>query len=220
MGDYRARFAHGGSAIILSRGALDALFRSHPQVAHDAHVAALTETWGDKLVATTLQRVGVFVDERFDHLFNGEAPRDTRIWRDRFCAPLVGFHELKAPAAMRDVAERLGGWEGPVAWADVWGVFGGEELGGFAERPMREGWDFVGRLKGDASTTSRGVGSAESCMRLCMKDRQKCLAWRWDAGGGQCHTAPWMSVGREADGVVSGVNGEFAAELMSRCRTG
>lgn len=104
-------------------------------------------------------------------------------------------------------------------WSDVWDVFGGEDIQRFSERPMREGHDFVGMLKGEDERTPRGVvDSAERCLRLCKKDGKTCVAWRWEAGSGECHTAPWMVVGREVDGVVSGVNGEWAAEWTARCK--
>ncbi|SPO04024.1 uncharacterized protein DNG_06707 [Cephalotrichum gorgonifer] len=218
VGDYRGRFAHGGSAVALSRAAVDTLYRLHGDVTYEAHVNSLTETWGDRLLATTLQKIGVFVDERFNHLFNGESALDTRIWTDRFCAPLVSFHELKRPEDMRAVGARLEGLRGPVLWSDVWPLFGGGEMTGFNGRPMREGRDHVGKLTEGVSRTTRGVGTAEKCMKLCMRDRRRCLAWRWDSGSGECHTAPWMIVGREVEGAVAGINGAWAADLRDRCR--
>lgn len=219
VGDYRGRFAHGGSVILLSRGAVDALFRRNPSVARAAHVEALTEKWGDKLVATTMQKLGVFIDERFNHMFNGESPRETRIWGERFCSPLVGFHELKRPEDMREAGEVLGGRKGPVLWSDVWGLFGGEDVWTFVDEPARKGRNFVGTLKGDAKggMVTRGVRSAEGCRGLCMRDR-RCLAWSWKEGGGLCRTAPWMVVGGEAEGIISGIMGDRAAELMRVCK--
>src|SRR6478609_11513054 len=54
VGDYKGRFAHGGSAVIISGEAMRRLF-SRPDIVARSYIASLDETWGDKLVATTLQ---------------------------------------------------------------------------------------------------------------------------------------------------------------------
>lgn len=218
VGDYRGRFAHGGSAVVLSRGAVEKLYRENPHVAADAQVNSLSEIWGDKLVATTLQKIGIFIDERFSHMFNGESPADTRISADRFCSPLVSFHELKKPEDMKALGlvfnER---GTRTTVWADVWDLFGGPGTRGFNDRPMRQDHDFVGKLDRSRTQTARGIPTAEKCMRLCMRHKKRCLAWKWDVQSKECHISPWMTVGKSQVGTVSGINGNWATELMESC---
>jgi hypothetical protein len=54
----------------------------------------LTETFGDKLVASMAMKAGIYLEERYAIHFNGEPPRETRIKADRFCAPIASFHGL------------------------------------------------------------------------------------------------------------------------------
>ncbi|PKS06735.1 hypothetical protein jhhlp_006809 [Lomentospora prolificans] len=218
VGDYRGRFAHGGSAVVLSRAAVDKLYRENPHVAAEAQINSLTEIWGDKLVATTLQKINIHIDERFNHLFNGESPVDTRIASNRFCSPLVSFHELKKPEDMKalGLAFKEKGAR-PTVWSDVWDMFGGPSARGFNDRPMRQDHDYVGKLEPGRTKTSENIATAEKCMRLCMRHKKRCLAWKWDVQSKECHTSPWMTVGKRQVGVVSGINGEWAAEMMESC---
>ena len=52
VGDYRARFAHGGSGVVLPQAAVRRLL-AHPEVVTAAHRQSLDEIWGDRLLATT-----------------------------------------------------------------------------------------------------------------------------------------------------------------------
>ncbi|OAA57914.1 hypothetical protein SPI_06799 [Niveomyces insectorum RCEF 264] len=197
VGDYRARFAHGGSAIVLSQGALRRLF-GRADVDPDRgvaapvspllYVASVTETWGDRLLATTLLQVGVYLDERFVRLFNGARPRATRISTDRVCLPLVSFHGLAQPAEMAEtgrVFARLGRYDqhrhpqplAPVlAWGDLWALYGRPTLAALQRQPVWPGADFVGRPGDDSSSAALvtrrtdDVVTAASCRRLCMGD--------------------------------------------------
>lgn len=219
VGHFTARFAHGGSVIVLSRAALEVLYHQHPDVVHKANVETLGEKFGDSLVAKTMQRVGIFIDERFNHLFNGENPAETRIWADRFCAPLASFHELKTPEQARETREKMSKWRGFFMWSDTWEVFGGPDFRGFKDQPMREGWDHIGRLKGETRSSARGKGDVEWCKQTCLDDHKGCLAWKWDKNTRECNTTPWMSIGFKADHLVSGINGAWAEELRAWCKT-
>ncbi|KAM5380161.1 hypothetical protein ACJZ2D_003612 [Fusarium nematophilum] len=117
VGDYKARFGHGGSAILISGEAMRRLFE-HPGIVQEAYAESMTETWGDRLVATTLQKLGIYIEESYNHHFNGEPPSITRIWGDRFCSPLVSFHGLRKPGEMLHVGQRLAEVDGPLLPAD------------------------------------------------------------------------------------------------------
>lgn len=46
IGDYKGRFAHGGSAVVLSQAAMHLLFSQNPDVVSAAHLESLTARWG------------------------------------------------------------------------------------------------------------------------------------------------------------------------------
>lgn len=194
IGDFRARFAHGGSAVLLSRAAVTQLLDAPSRAAvHRAYVDSLTEVWGDKLLATTLMRVGVYLDERFTHFFNGGRPRATRISADRFCLPLISFHGLADPAGMAEVGSLLGSTSAnpdatdPLLWGDLWALFHRPTIAALRQKPLRAGCDFVGRPGDDsssvalASASTANITSAEVCRALCESTtvRNGCLAWTW-----------------------------------------
>jgi len=218
VGDFRARFAHGGSVVVLSAGAVEALYQHHPALVREAELQSLTETWGDRLIATTLQKIGIHIDERFNHFFNGEPPALTKIWHDRFCTPLVSFHELKQAEQMRRVGTKFRDRQEKITnWGDVWEMFDGPDLAGFTDEPIRKDWDFVGK-PGPGMRASAGIDSAKRCMRLCMKHRNECLAWRWDSQSKECRTSDWMAIGTQSRGRWSGINGVLAQKLMAKCK--
>ncbi|KND94808.1 hypothetical protein TOPH_00240 [Tolypocladium ophioglossoides CBS 100239] len=217
VGDYKGRFAHGGSAVLLSGEAMKVLL-SRPDVVASAYVGSLDETWGDRLVATTLQKVGIYIDERYCHYFNGEAPEMTRIRKDRACSPIVSFHGLRKPGAMVDVGRALAGVKKPVLWGHLWELFGRQPMEAYAKKPFRPG-DHVGP-RDEQTKTWKGVGGDDECRKRCEGSGGGwCLAWVYDAAASVCHGSPWMIIGEEktGDGVVSGINWKKAEPLMHRC---
>ncbi|KAL9615613.1 MAG: hypothetical protein Q9160_009368, partial [Pyrenula sp. 1 TL-2023] len=217
VGDYKARFAHGGSSIIFSRPVLQKLFVQSPKVVSAAYSASLTETWGDKLVATTLLKLGIYLDERYERLFNGESPLSTRIRPDRFCLPLVAFHSIKDPQRMREVGNTFTDVEEPVRWRDLWKIYQASGLGNMRARPIRKDEDHVGPID-ESTATLTGVDEAEACLNACGK-RSGCLAWAWDAKERSCCISPWMILGEQgSQGTYSGINTRRLEELMDGCQ--
>ncbi|KAL3423595.1 hypothetical protein PVAG01_05342 [Phlyctema vagabunda] len=99
--DYKARFAHGGSAVVFSQAAMDRIFIQNPSLGSSAHLESVDARLGDKLIATTAMRSGIYLDERYNRHFNGEPPQITRIRGDRLCAPIISFHQLVPVADAR-----------------------------------------------------------------------------------------------------------------------
>lgn len=122
VGNYRARFAHGGSAIILSGEAMRRLFRRRDVVRY-AYLASPEEKYGDRLVATTMLKLGIYLDESRVHYFNGEAPEEVRITAENFCSPIVSFHSLRTETAMERVGKAVGGRKTPVRWGELIELF-------------------------------------------------------------------------------------------------
>jgi hypothetical protein len=215
VGDYKGRFAHGGSGVLISGAAMQRLF-NHPDIVKSAYLNSLDETWGDKLVATTLQQVGVYIDERYNHHFNGESPELTRVTADRFCSPLISFHGLRGPGQMAAVGRTLATVRDPVLWGDLWQLFGPYAIQDLAREPAQRGQDHVGAGTEDERTKVwEGVETSEECRRRC---GGSCLAWTWEEDKGRCLASPWMLIGSDgARGKTSGVNWSRVERLLWHC---
>ena len=224
VGNFRRRFALGGSAVVLSREAMTLLLGSGSSrvlaaaaaassnrkqgssggantiaasygvvtpLLYQAYADSMTETCGDKLLATTLMRVGIYLDERFARLFNGARPRATRISADRFCLPLVSFHALSQPDMMRQVGDIFaqvdpgkrgaaptdpGALAPAIAWGDLWAIYGRPTVASLHHQPINRGRDFVGEPGDDSSSSAlvtlvtENVSSPEACRVLCVGD--------------------------------------------------
>ncbi|KAK7744942.1 hypothetical protein SLS53_003175 [Cytospora paraplurivora] len=214
IGDYKARFAHGGSSFILSKAAMRRLF-DNPDVVSQAYLASLDETWGDKLIATTLNKVGVYISERYGRFFNGERPLITKLSADRFCSPLVSFHGLAQPEQMKEVGRTFAGRDKPVFWRDLWEIYGQPSLDVLDRDPIRLGQDHVGR-QDDPSMISRAE-SVDRCLAACEGRGKECLAWAWDKQTKLCILSPWVIVGEKPKDRYSGLNVKVVRGLGSKC---
>ncbi|KAI1148326.1 family 31 glycosyltransferase [Nemania diffusa] len=216
VGDYKGRFPHGGSSVILSGAAMRNLFEWHPEIVAKANLESPFAIWGDKLLATTLMKVGVYLDESYRRLFNGEHPWMTRMWADRLCLPIMGFHGLGEKAVMEQVGEIFKDQQGPVLWSSVAKIYGVPDYQSFIEVPIRPNMNYVGRLD-ETSTTVEDVVKVEDCVDLCDRSSTKCMAWTYDPFAKRCDFAPWAILGDLADGRFSGVNGKLGKRLLSKC---
>lgn len=216
VGDYRQRFAHGGSSTAISHAAMSALLsQNNAPALVEAKEASLTETWGDRLLARALLRLGIHIEEQASRFFNGEQPWASRLRGDRLCAPVATFHRLSA-GEMREVGRVLARTAYPVLWVDIWDMYGAPFLEAYRERPYRIAWDHVGQLD-EHTTTLGGAKSATGCLRSCEAHGQ-CLAWTWEEAESLCHLSPWVTVGTEARGRVSGLHIDRVWGLADLCR--
>ena len=219
VGDYKGRFPHGGSSVIISGSAVSKLYDGRPDLVAAGHLESPTAIWGDKLLSTTLMKVGIYLDEKYRRLFNGESPWVTRMWADRLCLPLVSFHTLGTREKMEHVGERFGDAQGPVYWRDLADQYGAVRPGFFAsfrKNPVWANMDFVGR-RDEYSTSFSGVDNLPDCIRLCRRHKRTCLAWTWEPARQQCHIAPWAVGGDNIEGLYSGVNAPLAEWLIDKC---
>ncbi|KAK2744277.1 hypothetical protein FQN57_004362 [Myotisia sp. PD_48] len=210
VGDYKGRFAHGGSSVILSQASMHRLL-GQPKIVAAAHVQSLEQIWGDKLLATTLMQVGIYLDERYSHLFNGESPEISKLTEDRFCAPIVSFHKL-SPSDLLSVGEKYTNSVKPVRWTKLWGI--DQAL---STETVKYSWDYVGRLD-EETLTVQNIATAEECVQVCYSHSSMCLAWTWESKKKACHISPWIIPGDKADGKVSGLNIPRVKRLSSRCK--
>lgn len=216
VGDFKGRFGHGGSGIIISGAAMTLLF-DRPDIVASAYLESMDEKWGDRLVATTLQKLGIYIDERYNHHFNGEPPLITRITPERFCSPLLTFHGLRKAGTMQAVGRTLARVEHPMLWGELWQHFGGYPIQQLGEQSVQRGQDHVGPTDEDSKGLKiyDKIGSAERCRRKCEKG---CLAWTLEEETGKCLVSPWMVIGGDgAEGKISGVNWKAVEKMLWNC---
>ncbi|KAL2163008.1 hypothetical protein VTH06DRAFT_6844 [Thermothelomyces fergusii] len=215
VGDFRARFAHGGSAVVLSQAAIRTLIMDQ-RTLKPIYVDSLDETWGDRLLAKALLKHGIHLDETYSHMFNGEPPLLTKIRADRLCSPLISFHKLPSPAAMREVGDRFRNVSTPVLWGDLWDMYGRTPPWEAAGALVSNGRDHVGDP--DESTLEiPNVKTAEECERHFERRSRSSLAWSWDAQTKTCLVSHWVVVGEDEPGKVSGINVRRAKQLAAEC---
>ncbi|KAI1661039.1 glycosyltransferase family 31 protein [Daldinia decipiens] len=216
VGDYKGRFPHGGSSVVMSGAALSKLYEEHPEVVAEGHQESATAIWGDKLLSTTFMKIGIYLDETYRRLFNGEPPWMTRMWVDRFCLPLVSFHGLGNDDAMLHVGDTFKNMTEPVFWRQLGKIYGAPNFGSFIAEPIRSNVDYVGRLDEYSKTVDK-VAEVDACVQICHDHSTECLAWTFDPGRQQCHTARWAILGEVAEGRFSGINGQLAQKLEDSC---
>ncbi|KAF2963071.1 hypothetical protein GQX73_g10496 [Xylaria multiplex] len=216
VGDYKGRFPHGGSSVILSGATMRNLFEWNPEIVAKAHLESPFAIWGDKLLSTTLMKVAIYLDETYRRFFNGEHPWMTRLWADRLCLPIMGFHGLGERQTMEQVGEIFQKPPQPVLWSSVAKIYGVPDYQAFIDVPIRPNMNYVGRLD-EACTTIENVAKAEDCLEICERHSTTCMAWVYDPPIKRCDIAPWAILGDLADGRFSGVNGKLGKRLVDRC---
>ncbi|KAI8956759.1 glycosyltransferase family 31 protein [Daldinia sp. FL1419] len=216
VGDYKGRFPHGGSSVVMSGAALSKLYDQHPEVVAEGHQESATAIWGDKLLSTTFMKIGIYLDETYRRLFNGEPPWMTRMWIDRFCLPLVSFHGLGNGDAMLHVGDTFKNMTEPVFWRQLGKIYGAPNFASFVAEPIRTNVDYVGRLD-EYSKTIDKVAEVDACVKACSDHSSECLAWTFDPGRQLCHIARWAILGDVAEGRFSGINGQLAQKLEESC---
>ncbi|EHK41024.1 glycosyltransferase family 31 protein [Trichoderma atroviride IMI 206040] len=215
VGDYKTRFAHGGSGILLSGDAVRRLF-DRPDIVAQSYINSLDETWGDRLVGLTLIKLGIYLDERYSHHFNGEPPEMARVLGDRLCSPLVSLHGLRKPGAMEKIGHVLSERKQPVVWGELWQLFANTSLQNAGSELVRQMRDYVGPT-GDETTEWDEIVSADAC-RLKCRNRKSCLAWTYDRETRACRASPWIVIGDEkAETRESGLDWQAVEPLLQQC---
>ncbi|KAK4099555.1 glycosyltransferase family 31 protein [Parathielavia hyrcaniae] len=215
VGDFKARFAHGRSAIVLSRGAMRSLIENQKALA-SIYVDSLDETWSDRLLAKALLQIGIHLNESYSHLFNGEPPLLSKIRADRLCSPIISFHKLPSPDAMREVGDYFRNVSKPVSWSDLWEIYGKTPPWRQSEETVQHDWDHVGEPD-ESTLTIRAVKTAADCAKHFARRSRTSLAWSWDPVTERCYVSHWMIVGRPAAGRVSAINVARARQLETTC---
>jgi len=200
---------------VISQAAMRRVFVQNSKLISAFNNESLTAGWGDALVANTLMKNGIYLEERYAHHFNGEPPRLTKIRPDRFCTPIISFHGLD-PEQMHAAGNKFKDIIKPVSWVGIWDLYEARALGSFLDEPFRAEWDHVGRLDQSIVTTN-DVQTKEDCLQICLANYDTCLAWTWEAENHACHVSPWIIVGNAIENRFTGINTRRAMMLSSQC---
>ncbi|KAF2454117.1 hypothetical protein BDY21DRAFT_264331, partial [Lineolata rhizophorae] len=203
-------FAHGGSGIVLSQGALDAYESVYDEL--------YTTTWkqytknsccGDGVIAQALKDAGVELTPAWP-MIQGETPSSLDWTRRHWCAPAVTWHH----AASFEIDELWQyhndwvaehGWDTPYLFRDIYATFVSPHL-----RESRDNWDNLsrefqfprdpteindsGRVRPEAEVHAHE--SFEKCRTLC-EGRKDCLQFRWRGGRNKrCWLSNVVQLGR------------------------
>jgi len=201
---------------VISQAAMRSAFVKKSKLVSKYNNESLTAGWGDALVANMFMQSSIYLEERYSHHFNGESPRLTKAWPDRFCTPIVSFHGLGRPEEMIATGNLFKDITKPVSWVGIWELYASRALNSFIGEPFRIDWDHVGRLD-ESTTTTNDVKTKEACLRLCLASYDHCLAWTWEAESRACHVSPWIIVGNAAGGKFTGINTRRVMMLAAQC---
>jgi len=169
----------------------------------------------DKLLATTLMKINVLLDERYELLFNGESPRNTRIWATRVCLPIVSFHHLENSQDTSELTRLLKDRNELVHWNDIWKIYQEPDIESFLTQPIRIDEDHVGGID-SSSIRLQHIQDPETCLKAC-NIHKTCIAWTWFSKDRTCSISPWMVVGRRSRGKFSGVHAMRVGNRLARC---
>jgi hypothetical protein len=197
-------FAHGGSGIVLSRGALIKMLAGV-----DKCIVRYRDCWaGDVRTALCLRDVGIRLTGQPG--FNVDPPNVRFSWPSEPCDRPHTFHHLTV-AQMQRLAEMeqkalLQNRDPVVTYADVFSEFSSDlhNIPSIETDTNRPGNDF------DNFFTE----TAQDCEKMCQTDtRSKCMAWTFETDSKWC----WLKEGIPARSVKNGaVSGIIPPELPAR----
>lgn len=196
------QFAHGGSGVAISRGAMSALFGADPhsdrgrmgEVLEKFMDLADPNIAGDALVGMMLY---MYVDELlvevpwgnypcYDTPFQGSTTRDVAVGPNGWCLPLISWHHLNPSEIdlLYDYEQTIPMSKSHVTFADIYRDFIMPYV-----VDERSDWNAImqhteGRWEEKTSrvfTGDNAASSKEACKQACVEE-EKCLLWVFEWG--------------------------------------
>ncbi|KYK55337.1 glycosyltransferase family 31 protein [Drechmeria coniospora] len=202
-------FAHGGSGYLVSKAAMQKMFRGKTGVGNSWDERVAQECCGDYMFAIALKNeTGVEVKNAWPTV-NGEKPHTLPYAEDQWCQPIVTMHHVSAQEVSELWAlEKERNFSAPLRIKDLYHEFVEEQL-----VPTRDAWDnmsddvfYLNRSASDYSEYELSMAkegrlskleqhahqSFEDCRRVC-KSIRSCLQYRfWN---GICSTSKALKHG-------------------------
>lgn len=195
-------FAHGGSVVVVSKGALDVTLGKDPSLVEKYEKFAPQCCCGDVIVAVMLiEEAGIQLNWAGNHLFQGNPIWDMKFREDYWCEPVISYHHLTGHdiEILWEYERSRGPNRANITYADVYRDFVLPYID-----YHRNDWD--NRCEGDTytgesevtlrdKTTTRPGASVEACQRAC-DNMFDCLSWRYDKQDSSCCLAGTFKLGR------------------------
>lgn len=204
-----ARFAHGGSGVVISQGAMQQSFGAYPNFALDYEEQTQHDCCGDHMIARAFHDLDIHISDSLSaypyakYKMQGEPQRTVFANSENWCAPLMSFHHV-SPRDIEQIAEfedefRKTHEPGEmVRYVDVYHKFVHPYL---AE--MKDEWNnwsndieyTMDPSKTNALTTPAAWESFEKCKEMC-DNWDKCMGFRHKSDF--CGLSSSVRLGRKA----------------------
>jgi hypothetical protein len=237
-------FAHGGSVIVVSKGALDVTIGRNESIVQKYEQFAPHCCCGDAIVAVMLKDEAN-IDLNYDgsYMFNGNPIWDLKFKEDYWCKPIISFHHVSGHdiEVLWEYERSRGPQKGAITYSDVYRDF----ILPYIDNRL-DYWDSCSEgatYQNDDHEYTIKSGevvhpgtSAEMCERACLEGRD-CLSWRYDHDDFVCtlwdkfklgrSTREWLSVAIDGDSdrakrahhhVESGWNIDHIREFRSKSK--
>ncbi|KAF4609607.1 hypothetical protein G7Y89_g15848 [Cudoniella acicularis] len=213
----KLEFAHGGSAYVLSYGALEALNKPSKELEEEGpmysqygvNVTALC--CGDEALAVALKQKGVRL-KGYWPMFNGEVPSTLAFGRELWCEPVISLHHVSGKY-MEDLRGWVEDWKArtmnmsPLLFKDLFAYIS----------PLltatREDWENIEEAPPENTKTS--YKSFEYCKAACEADK-RCFQFVFH--GTTCALSHTIRLGRERLPENEGDDRYFSGWNMERIR--
>jgi hypothetical protein len=209
-------FAHGGSGIVLSRGAMDRVVARGRMFAEN-HNFPGTHLFGkqvskmccgDEVLAHVLKECGVGI-RGYWPMFNGEKPDTLRFGHEQWCEAILTMHNLQTPDF-----DALSLWEDrrkrpaqPLTFAELYTII---------EPSIADQKDDWTNMSDDITLKSPDPGAAsfDTCFTACLNDRS-CL--QYEHFGDMCRLSHVIRLGhgQGPDGAKKWVSGWMKKRIQT-----
>jgi hypothetical protein len=209
-------FAHGGSAVVLSRAALNKLMSRGRMFAENHHTPGThlfgldmtKQCCGDEVLAQVLKQSGVPM-RGYWPMFNGETPSTARFGGEQWCEAVITLHHMHS----EDYAG-LERWESARRHPSKSLTF--EELFTYIEPSLEERKDNWTNMSDDVIRrgTHAAAKSFEACHAACMKDT-KCI--QYEHFGDTCRLSHIIRLGHQQtpDGNTKWTSGWMMSRMQA-----
>lgn len=219
------QFAHGGSGIVISRGAMDILEEARTDVGVEYYdtqweKATARSCCGDAMVAEALLAVNIPLTGAWP-LIQGETIGSIDYRLDNWCKVPATWHHvssIQVDAHWQFQVEwaQQHGWNTPFLYRDIFEKFVAQHVGVNRTKwnNLSRDWKFtatelVGSEKEDRENNGgklfaeleeyekRSVRSEEACAEACRMKQGECVQWMWMTG--RCHLGRELRLGAGDD---------------------
>ncbi|KAK7203815.1 hypothetical protein BZA70DRAFT_290893 [Myxozyma melibiosi] len=225
------QFAHGGSVVVISRGAMLRSFGKDPQYYKQYEAKTIKTCCGDLMVAHALYDSGIKIAKGIDEYpyanfkFLGEPPAIVKAKAANWCKPIMSFHHVDQQDIQR-LHEFERDWKSKhdkdeyITYSDVFHWF----MRPYMTEGRVEDWDNRSDDRKYSPTDPKAIDapaheSLENCVAYC-EAWSECLGWRYQTG--MCALSESVRLGhkrlRQGDDLFDDTKKVTSGWMMDRIR--